>query len=179
MCFVFSSAACYLSVFAYSGRYRSFAAVVTCVKPLQNARKAVPVVKNVVQARETILWAIPNSSDTLVSLQPSFNLPMILYSLEPSRCNLHYSCWTYHSVATSHIRLSINTAQYLSQKSWEQQGYDDFHRKSTLSPFITPILRHAPYMPTLYLVDLLFDLSVYSAFSYCCFANFFILSLIF
>lgn len=85
MCFVFSHAAWRFSLLDCRTRYRSSTAIVVRGKPLLHTRAAVLVVWNVLQAGDTMLWAMQNSSAKLVSLWLSSNFPMILFQLKLSR----------------------------------------------------------------------------------------------
>lgn len=58
----FSPAVWRLSLLDCRNRYRLYAAIVVREKPLLHIQTAVLVVLNVIQARDTMLWAIQNSS---------------------------------------------------------------------------------------------------------------------
>lgn len=77
VCLSISTAVCHLFCLACRAIYRSSTAKVARGRPLLNRRNAVPVVLKVLHSRETMLCAIPNFANTLVTLQPSSIFPTI------------------------------------------------------------------------------------------------------
>lgn len=124
-----------------------------------------------------ILWVTLNRSAMLVTLRRSSNFPIVLLWVKSFRFVYRISCWTYHTVAA--IRCHSN--RYTTSNSFYRNAQRSLW--ACFTPFYNShIMSYCICVATLLyltLVDFLIGLSVRSAFSFWCYTNFFVLSLIF
>lgn len=123
-------------------RYGSSTAIVAHGQPLLNLRTVVPAIWSALQARDKMMWVIPNSSATLVRLRLNSNFLMTLDDwVYSSRCHLQdclldISHWVI--IPTSFKPSCAKTVTEVLS----------VHRKCAFCPSTTPTVRNAAYMGT-------------------------------